>query len=102
MMMTAATQIRKKSLWLDANQGEQKDGRAFGFIGTNDTDDYQGWFFTWPGSTAHISTVAERETMLDSLDADETCPNDPKIPYSWARIKLETYLRSKFDLRKKD
>lgn len=91
--------IRRKSLWLDANQGETKSGKAFGFIGSNDTDDYQGWFFTWPSDRAIISTVAEREIVLDSLDADETHPNDPQIPYRWARQKLAKYLREHFDLR---
>lgn len=95
------TSIRRKSLWLDANQGDQKNGCAFGFVGTRDTDDYQGWFFTWPSDRATITTVAEREAMLDSLEADETCPNEEQIPYTWARQKLEKYLRTKFDLRRK-
>jgi hypothetical protein len=97
-----ATHIRRKSLWMDVNQGETKSGRAFGFIGTNDTDDYQGWFFTWPSDRAVISTVAERNSVLNSLDADETCPNNEQIPYAWARQKLEKYLKHGFDLRKKD
>lgn len=92
--------IRRKSLWLDANQGVTERGRAFGFIGTHDTDTYQGWFFTWPGELATISTVAEREAVLDSLDADTSCCNEEQIPRKWARQKLEKYLRSKFDLRR--
>lgn len=93
--------IRRKSLWIDANQGETKHGKAFGFVGTNDTDDYQGWFFTWPSEVAAIRTTAEREAVLESLDADETCPCEPTIPYRFARQKLDKYLRAKFDLRKK-
>ncbi len=94
--------IRRKSLWVDADQGETKDGKAFGFVGTHDTDDYQGWFFTWPSEQPVIRTVAEREAMLDSLEADETCPNDPQIPYAWARQRLERYLREHFDLRRQE
>lgn len=99
--MSTTTTIRRKSLWLQANQGETKHGKAFGFIGTHDSDDYQGWFFTWPSSCAVITTVAERDAVLDSLDADETCPNDEQIPYRWARQKLDKYLRKNFDLRRK-
>lgn len=93
--------ITKKSLWIDLNQGEQKNGHAFGFVGTRATDDYQGWFFTWPSDRAIITTVAEREAVLESLDADETCPNDPQIPYRFARQRLEKLLKSSFDLRRK-
>ena len=100
--MTTATKIRRRSLWIDAHQGETDDCSPFGFIGTNDTDDYQGWFFTWPSDRAIITTVAERDAMLASLDADETCTNEPQIPYRWARQKLESYLRREFDLRKRD
>ena len=93
--------IKMNSIFLDSNQGEQKNGCAFGFIGTNATDDYQGWFFTWPSSTATIASVAERDQVIESLDADETQPLGPTIPIRWARIKLEKYLKSKFNLRKK-
>mgnify|MGYP001611352345 CR=1 FL=1 len=93
------TKIRKKSLWIDENQGQTEHDRAFGFVGTSDVDDYQGWFFTWPGPSATISTVAEREAVIESLDADETCPHEPTIPRRWARQKLEKYLRESFDMR---
>lgn len=91
--------IRKKSLWLDVNQGEGGDDKAFGFVGTNDTDAYQGWFFTWPGDRPVIHSVAEREAVLNSLEADEVCKHEPQIPYAWARQKLAKYLLEHFDLR---
>jgi len=93
--------MRRKSLFLDPCQGEQKDGRAFGFIGTIDTDDYCGWFFSWPFANATISTGAERDQVLDSLELDETCRSEPEIPHEWARQRLARYLRKTFDLRKK-
>ena len=89
-------------LWLDANQGETKNGQAFGYIGTDETDDegndYCGWFFTWPGETAQIETDEEREAVLDSLDLDETCRHLTPIPSDEAREKLEAYLVAKFDI----
>lgn len=94
--------IRRKSLWLESNQGDTAHGKAFGFIGTHDTDDYQGWFFTWPGERAVITTVAERNAVIESLDADETCVCEEQIPLAWARQKLEKFLKSKFDLRRND
>lgn len=83
-------------LYLDANQGETRRGRAFGYIGTNGND-YCGWFFTWPSDTARIETAAEREAVLDSLDLDETCRHLTPIPSDEARAKLEAYLDGEFD-----
>lgn len=94
-------QITKKSLFLDANQGETKHGKAFGFIGTNLMDNYQGWFFDWPSACPAIKTVEERNRVINSLNADETCPCEPQIPYRFARLKLQKYLRQNFDLRSK-
>ena len=93
--------MKRKNLWVEANQGVQKDGRAYGFVGTSDVDEYQGWFFVWPGREAQIRTVAERESVIESLEADDTCSAHAQIPYAWARQKLDRYLREKFDLRRK-
>jgi hypothetical protein len=91
-----------EDLWLDKFQNHQRDGRAFGFIGLKgDDDDYQGWFFVWPREEPEIRSVAERDAVLDSLDADQTRPNDPQIPYKLARRRLERFLRAAFDLRRK-
>ena len=83
-------------LFLDANQGETKNGQAFGYIGTNETTehgaDYCGWFFDWPGDRGHIETVAEKEAVLASLTRDETCRHLQHIPYDEASATLESYL----------
>jgi hypothetical protein len=84
-----SSQIRKRSLWMDKNQGEQADG-------------YQGWFFSWPSDRPIITSAAEREAVIKSLEADETQSGEPKIPYRWAKQKLGKYLRANFDLRKRD
>jgi len=93
--------ITKKSLFIDERQGLDMHGKAFGFIGTSATDEYRGWFFTWPGKTAAIASVAEREAVIDSLETDETCPNDSPIPFRFARQILEKRLKAKFDLRRR-
>ena len=95
------SQIKRKNLWLDANQGETENGKAFGFIGVHGVEDYCGWFFDWPSAAAKITTVAERVGVIDSLASDETSSQHPAIPYRWARQKLEKYLRATFDLRRK-
>jgi hypothetical protein len=83
-------------LFLDKHQGENQKGQAFGFIGLKGDDHYQGWFFTWPGPDAEITSLAEREQVLDSLDADETSPHDPQIPHQEALAKLEEFLTDNF------
>lgn len=92
-------EITESSLFVDGNQGTTKHDRAFGFVGTNATNDefYQGWFFTYPGESAHISSQEEMDAVLNSLDADETHSNDPKIPHEWARARLEKFLQKKLD-----
>ena len=96
--------ITKKHLHIDPNQGQQEDDRAFGFIGMDATfdDDYQGWFFVWPGTHPGLSTVAERDAMLDSLDEDETESHSPQIPHRWARQALAKYIRERYDFRFSD
>ena len=94
--------IRRKDLWLDADQGVSVSGTAFGFIGC-DADSYQGWFFDWPRESTGIESVAEREKMLDSLNADTAVGcGDEQIPYRWARKKLDKWLRAQYgDMRRK-
>lgn len=87
--------ITRKSLWVDANQGTQEDGRAFGFVGTNATDDYQGWFFSWPGERATVTSEAEIEAIIDSMETDSTRPNDPEIPYRFAEFVLRRMLHKR-------
>lgn len=89
-------------LFVDLNQNQRSDGRCFGFVGRDDTDGYQGLFFTYPGSTAKISTEAELESVLDSLDPDETCPNEEQIDMAMAREKLEEVLREKNRIGEED
>lgn len=91
----------KMKLWLDANQGDNENGQAFGYIGTNETDadgnDYCGWFFDWPEDMA--PTAEAREAVLGSMDLDETCRHLQPIPLDEAREALERYLDRKFDLQ---
>ena len=91
--------VLHRAVHRDADQGQQEDGSCFGFVGVTGVDDYCGWFFSWPREEAGIRTVAEREAVLDSLEADEANQFEPQIPRRWARAKLETYLRANYDLR---
>ena len=96
--------LELSDLWLDADQGENGDGNAFGYVGTdeNDIDDdgdeceYCGWFFDWPSAKAKITSEAERQAVIDSLSTDETARHLPEIPLELAQEKLETYLAKKF------
>ena len=84
--------ITRKSLWIDADQGTDRNDRAFGFIGTSAGDDYQGWFFSWPREQAGIETDAELEAVIDSMEADEITSAYPQIPYRYAVARLRTFL----------
>lgn len=93
-----------KDLWIDANQGNTKKDRAFGYIGTDeeyphedgDECEYCGWFFTWPGSKAKIITEDERQAVIESLELDETMQHHEGIPHELAVKKLTDYLEKKF------
>lgn len=89
--MTATMRI-----WLDANQGETKLGNAFGYIGAHDTDDdgndYCGWFFDWPSAKARVTSQAEVDAVLQTLETDETAQHLPKIPRHLAEEKLSAML----------
>jgi hypothetical protein len=93
----------KKNVYVDHNQG-LADGRAFGFVGLydcdTDTDNYCGWFFTWPGRVARIQSVAERDAVIASLEPDDVCRENRQIPHRWAKAALLAYLR-RFDLRRR-
>jgi hypothetical protein len=89
MKMSAIT---RKSLHVDRNQGETKSGCAFGFVGTHAIDDYQGWFFTWPSRHARVTSEEEIDSVIKSLDADETCRGEKQIPYRFAVAVLREYL----------
>lgn len=90
--------IRRKSLYLDSFHGEMSNGRAFGFIGTRDVNDYQGWFFVWPTSYPGIKTIAERNAVMESLELDIARPGLEQIPERWAQRLLGKYLEKHFDL----
>ena len=87
--------ITRKSLFVGAYQGNTEDDKPFGFVGTNATDDYQGWFFTYPTTRISADNKAEIEEIVSSLDADDTCPNDPQIPLRWAQQVLRKHLNSR-------
>lgn len=97
--------LTTSDVWVDLNQGRGKDERAFGYVGTDETysdddgDDvtYCGWFFTWPGhDPARELTRDEIESMVDSLEEDETESHRESIPHSVAveslRAKIEPML----------
>lgn len=88
--------------YLDAHQGTDGYGRAFGYIGrTLDGDNWQGYFFTYPSTEATIWTVAQREQVWDSLElASEEGHCRHQIPWRTARRILHAYLRTTFDLRR--
>ncbi|CAE6779599.1 hypothetical protein [Nitrospira defluvii] len=71
-------------LYIELNQGEQIHGQAYGYIGRNETDndgeDIAGYFFTWLGATAVVTTQAEKEAVLESLELDEITQADEWIP----------------------
>lgn len=96
--------LKVSDLWLDANQGEGRHGQAFGYVGTEETDidedgdscEYCGWFFDWPSAKAKITSEAERQAVIDSLDTDETARHLSHIPQELAEAKLTAYLDKKF------
>lgn len=98
-MTTQENNLEVSDLWLDANQGVTKNDRAFGYIGTDeeavdedgDECEYCGWFFTWPGSAAKCYTD-EIESVVDSLETDETARHLPAIPYDLAEERLRKML----------
>lgn len=91
-------------LWVDGKQGIGRDDCAFGYIGTDeetqdeDGDDceYCGWFFEWPGAMAKITSEAEREQVIASLELDETSEHLPHIPHELAVERLTAYLEKKY------
>lgn len=89
--------------YIDGDQGQDANDKAFGYIGrTVAGQDYQGWFFTYPASEAVIWTVAERERVLDSLElaSEEWHCKSNVITWHQARAILNQYLRETFDLRR--
>ncbi len=85
--------IRKKDCWIDANQGEQKNGCAFGFVGND--DDTCGWFFTYPRETTDVQTDEEIEGIIKTLDPDESEGGSPRVPLRWAEQLLRVRLEKK-------
>lgn len=91
-------------LWMDADQGVNRDGCAFGYIGTDETYEtesgnemtYCGWFFDWPRAVMGIRTDAERQVVIDSLSLDEIERHRQEIPHTLAVEKLNTYLAVAF------
>ena len=84
--------ITRKSLFIDKNQGLDAESRNFGFVGTNSTEKYQGWFFTWPRGVTSRSIEAEAEEILGTLDPDTTCSHLPQIPRRFAEQRLLKFL----------
>ena len=85
------------SLFVDPNQGTDIGGKCFGFVGTNSTDYYQGWFFTWPDRPTSKSTATEAEAIISTLDPDSTCSHLPQIPRRFVEQRLREYLcRAKY------
>lgn len=99
-MTTQQEAMELSDLWLDANQGETKGGCAFGYIGTDesttdaDGDDceYCGWFFTWPGASAKVTSEEQLERVVDSLETDETASHLPAITHALAEQRLRKML----------
>ena len=91
--------LKINDLWIDMNQGVQRDGRAFGFVGTDwltESDgqdcEYCGWFFSWPGAWPILASAEELEAVIDSLELDETASHRPQIPYELAEAALRARL----------
>jgi hypothetical protein len=87
-------------LWLDLNQGTQINGRAFGYVGTDEEaesgGDYCGWFFTWlDEKPAKLLTQTEIEQIIDSLETDETARHLPAIPHDLAQQRLRETLEKR-------
>jgi hypothetical protein len=98
-MTTKENTLEISDLWIDENQGTTIHDRAFGYVGssvpTQDEDgeerEYCGWFFTWPTGRATCYTD-EIESVVESLETDETCRHLPEIDYSLAEAKLRALL----------
>lgn len=95
-MSPAQNRERIVNLYIELNQGEQVHGKAFGYIGTHDNtsdgEDIVGYFFCWPGKAATITTQAEKEAGLDSLELEGFAREDEQIPVDEAYALLETTL----------
>ena len=85
--------ITRKSLYIDRDQGTTVDERAFGYVGTNATTNYRGWFFTWPGRNVRITDEEEIGEVLATLDLDSENPCSPVVPRRFAEYVLTAYLR---------
>lgn len=91
-------------LWLDPHQGRDGVGRAFGYIGTNETyededgdnAEFCGWFFTWPCRDASVTTTEAKEAVVDSLELDEMSNHRRPIPRNLAVAELTAYLDERF------
>ena len=96
--------LTASDLWIDGKQGIGRNDCAFGYIGTDegtqdeDGDDceYYGWFFEWPGATAKITSEAEREQVIASLELDPMADSLPSIPHELAVERLTAYLDKKY------
>jgi len=96
--------VKLTDLWLDSYQGQTRNDRAFGYVGTEleyeDEDgeerQYCGWFFTWPREEPGIATFRERDAVIASLDRDETMSGSDAIPIRLAEKKLLSHLRKRF------
>lgn len=95
--MNETCELKLFDLWLDGDQGTDKDDNKFGYVGTDekyedeDGDEvtYCGWFFTLVGS---------KSTIIDSLELDETESYRECIPQQLAEQKLSAYLGKYPDL----
>lgn len=94
--------MKKSNLWIDLDQGESENGKAFGYVGIHGVGEYKGWFFSWPRQTAGIRTTGERCAVIESLEEEtESAPFDaPAIPLRWVRAALLARLKKDYDLRR--
>jgi hypothetical protein len=103
MMMKTKT---KRQIWVDLYQGEQRDGRAFGYVGLGTNQDRCGMFFAYPPNHPPTKktmigefycnepfTREEVSAICDSLEYDETDSILPKMSRAAAERALRSELR---------
>jgi len=96
--MASLKKLTGDDLFIDPDQGVGRGGQAIGFIGwrakARGEDDYCGWFFSWPKDYPSDLTPDQIDAVVESMDADETSTQWPKIPHAVAAAKLRKLLES--------
>jgi len=82
----------RRECWVDLNQGVDKEGRHFGYVGCEYAS-IKGWFFTWKVLPID-ATKADIADMLDTLDPEKVGVCESQIPHRFARSVLQRKLRS--------